>query len=155
MASLSFFMTHGILDPLRFLHVRAFMYILFTSSCLKIRLVITLAIPVPMPLPWVSGDKSSRHIRSARRPPVAKGVANDPVTLGSMPSPLKFFPISSTISTSQAGSKIRDFHRRRNRTAYRLFRNSVTGQKFFLTFRTGSAMTSHCRHNKRLCTTIL
>ena len=41
-----------------------------------------------------------------RTPPVAYGVQKVPVILGSIPSPLKFFPIWSTTRTSQESTRI-------------------------------------------------
>ena len=78
------------------------------SISLYRRMVVTSAEPIPQALPWVSGVNPSTTIFFTR------GFASHsmkrllrPVMLGSMPAPLMFLPICSTISTSTSSKQMR------------------------------------------------
>ena len=57
-------------------------------------------------MPWLCGVRFKKQVRCTCTPPLAYGVENVPVMLGSTPVPLKFLPTLSTTSTSPSPTRM-------------------------------------------------
>ncbi len=110
----------GIITPLGRVEVSAFKREISTSILSTNRRVVKSANPIPHAFPPLSSVRSRTKIRvilGFSSMPRCKAQLFRPITLLSIPDPLMFFPISSTISTSISSNGSRSISRLASRSS--------------------------------------